>query len=100
MRHATPNEAAAELTNTLLEYARECIGKRTLKEIKSTHPWMTERVVEAVAKKRGAEGTELEQTATEMCSKVILEARTAYTNKTKQELQNMKQGSKQLYKKS
>ena len=78
----------------------ECIGKRTLKEMKSTHPWMTQQVVEAKARKREAEGTEHEKAMTEACGQVILEARTAYTERTKKELDELKRGSKKWCKKS
>jgi len=87
LRRGTPSEAAKELTETILDYARECIGKRAMKEVRSTHPWMTEKVIEAKEKLREAEGTDKEKEESERCSEVLLEARTSYIKKTKEELE-------------
>ena len=57
LKSMSPTTAAASLTETILECAQVCIGKKTVREAKSTHPWMTERIVEATARKREAEGT-------------------------------------------
>ena len=96
----SPSEAALSLTNTILDYSIACIAKRTLKETKCTHPWMNEKILEARARKREAEGTELEEAMTIRCSEVILQRRLAYIARTKIELKNMKRGSKQFCKKS
>ena len=40
---------AERLTEVILQLANEAIGKRLLKEKKSTHPWLTGRAVQAVA---------------------------------------------------
>ena len=37
------DEAAESITETILNFANECIGKRILKEKKSTHPWLTQK---------------------------------------------------------
>ena len=88
----TPSAASLELTNKILEFSHECIGKQILKELKSTHPWMIEQVVEAKVRKRKAEGTEREKEETEKCSQIILQARIAYTEKTITELEELKRG--------
>ena len=51
------DDAARAVTGTILQLAEECIGKRKLKEIKSTHPWLTEEIVELKAAKANVEGT-------------------------------------------
>ena len=35
------DDAARAVTSTILKLVEECIGKRTMKEYKSTHPWLT-----------------------------------------------------------
>ena len=60
---------------------------------------MTQQVVEAKARKREAEGTDQEKEMTEECSRIILETRTAYTERTKVELNELKRGSKKWCKK-
>ena len=54
LRAGSSSEAAAKVTETILDYAGKCIGKRVVRETKSTHPWMTEEVIEAIAKKKEA----------------------------------------------
>ena len=85
---------AAKLTSTILELATEAIGKRLLKEKKSTHPWLTDRAVEAVSVRDAAAGTENELIAVLECSRIMKEEREAYIERTKQELLNLPQGSK------
>ena len=53
--------AAEHVTTTILKYAEESIGKRKLKEVKSTHPWLTPEIVKLTAEKRAA-GKENEET--------------------------------------
>ena len=48
-----PDAGAQNLTDEILNRARECIGERTLKETKSNHPWMTEEIVRLVVEKKG-----------------------------------------------
>ncbi len=54
------NAAAARLTNEILGIAQERIPKRTLRDKKSTHPWLTDRVIELVQAKQEAVGTDAE----------------------------------------
>ena len=70
-----PNEGAQCLTDTILRMAKDCIGQRTLKEIKSNHPWMTEEIVSLVAAKKEAMGTPQEKETAEHCSRVITSTR-------------------------
>ena len=93
-------EAANRLTEIILHYSEMCIGKRKLTEIKSSHPWMNDDIIECMKAKRKAEGTPMEADATKHCSEVILSARWDYVRKTKKDLKNMKRGSKQWYSKS
>ena len=67
--------AAGKVTSVILELAGRCIGKRAMKEIKSTHPWLTPEIVRLTEEKRKAEGTEQEKEAIETCSAKISETR-------------------------
>ena len=95
-----PSEGAAKLTEVILEMAEQAIGKRTISEKKTTHPWLTERAVQAVAKRDTMAGTELEKDAVLECSRIMKEDREQYIAKMKQELLSLKQGSKQWWRKS
>ena len=50
LQAAHPDEGAKKQTDVILDLAGEWIGKRTLMERKSTHPWLTDRAEEAIAK--------------------------------------------------
>ena len=64
-----PHKGARHLSETVLEHAGSCIKKKRIVEKKSTHPWLNEAVLRAVADKRDAEGTPLEKEKAQACSK-------------------------------
>ena len=99
MDTSDPDEGAAELTCRLLRWMSDCIPVRTVTQRKSTHPWLTDAVLDKVAKKQAAEGTDLEREASEDCSKAILEAYREYTHKKREELRTLSKGSKGWWKK-
>ena len=72
LQELSPDDGAQRLTRVILQAARVCIKRRQLEEVKSTHPWLNERVMEAVEAKRKAAGTPEEKEAATRCSKVIL----------------------------
>ena len=69
------DEAATSITDTILRLAKDCIGKRKMKEKKSTHPWLTPEITRLTAEKKKAEGTENEKAAIEQCSSEISASR-------------------------
>ena len=73
--------AAQYVTKTILHHAEECIGKRSMQEVKSTHPWLTPEIVQMTAEKREAEGADNERELIESCSAKILETRRQYEAK-------------------
>ena len=95
LRSCTTDEGAARLTETILLYGNKAIGKRTCKDFKSSHPWLTEEVLRSIKSKHDAEGTEEEKIRTEECSAKIMAAREAYIKRTKKELKAMKAKSKE-----
>ena len=64
---------AKTLTEKVLQAVEKWVPKRTVKEKKSMHQWLNERVMKLVAEKHDAEGTEKEKEAAEACSKGVLE---------------------------
>ena len=55
--HMSPNEGAEWLQDTILGLMQAWIGKRELREKKSTHPWLNDQVVALVARRMQAQGT-------------------------------------------
>ena len=53
----TADDAAAHLSSRVLALAERSIQKAVIRDRKSTHPWLNDTVLQAVAKKREAEGT-------------------------------------------
>ena len=44
--------AANKVTSIIRDLAKKCIGKRTMKEIKSTHPWRTPEIMRLTKEKK------------------------------------------------
>ena len=74
---------AERLTKIILDLAGDSIGKRTITEQKSTHPWLNERAVAAIARKDAEAGTSREQQAIIDCSGVLRDEREKYIEKTR-----------------
>ena len=55
LKCADPDEAAKMFSTQFLPSAEECIDKKTLAVRKSTHPWLTEKALQAVAEKHNQE---------------------------------------------
>jgi len=78
----------------------DCIGKRTITEFKSTHPWVNESVVAAVERKNFAKGTLEEEEAAIACSETLLDEFQDFVVRTKEELKSLQHGSKLWWQKS
>ena len=61
IRRCSPDEGTARLTEIILHHANEIIGKRDCKDIKSTHPWLTEELTQIIKMKHDAEATSMEK---------------------------------------
>ena len=92
--------AAEFLTTTLLQYMGSSVTKKKSKETKSTHPWLTPHVCELVQAKQEASGTANQAQAAVACSTGILQEFREYEQRTRQELLDMKSGSKAWWTKS
>ena len=94
------DEASVDFTEDLRSMINDAIPQRTLVEHKGSHPWIDDRVLDAVQRRNEAMGTEAEAAAVIECSDVLFEARSSYQARTKKELAEMPPGSKQGWKKS
>ena len=94
------DEAAAYFTSQLHSVLGQCVPRKRVLERKSTHPWLTEQVLELVAAKQQAKGTPEEAQAATACSKATLEAYWAYVERVKKELAELKAGSRKWWSKS
>ena len=89
IRNTSPHDGVKRLTNVVLESAKLCIRKKRIKETKSTHPWLNDRVLRAVETKRQATGTQEERQKAAECSSIILEEYMAWGDNMKNELRGM-----------
>ena len=89
-----PDEGATRLTSIILELAGQFIPRRRLQEQKSTHPWISERVLVVVRKKIEDEGTEREEESRKRCSVVIREEYGKYIAREREALQRLPNGAK------
>ena len=100
MAGATVHEAAQAMTDKIMEASELSIPKRSITEKKSTHPWLTDRVVEFAEAKAAAVGTEDEKDAAERCSHAIIEEKNRYVQRVRAEMAELPRGSKQWWAKS
>ena len=92
-----PDEGARHLSETLLQHASSCVRKKRIVERKSTHPWLNEAVLQAVADKRDAEGTPGETEKAKACSSAVLQEYNGWVSDVHKHA-SMKQGSKNWWK--
>ena len=88
------DKGAEALSSQVLDIAEACITKKCVIERKSTHPWLNDNVLLAVAAKRDAEDTSLERQRAKECSRVVLCEHQKWADKVKEELRNIPRGSK------
>ena len=97
---ADANQCAQCLTETISELSRKFIPQRTLKERKSTHPWVNERIIKLVELKQAAEGTANEASRRAQCSAAILDEYGRYIARERKGLQELPRGAKAWWTKS
>ena len=100
LEHVDAHEGAQRLTELILGHARRYIPQRCVKERKTTHPWVNDRVIELVRLKREAEGSEHEAVCRDRCSAGILEEYGKYVIRERAALKDMPQCSKPWWSKS
>ena len=92
--------ATKQMTEKILTEMHACIPQRVLAQTKSSHPWLTDRAVEAVKRKHDAAGTHMAQEASYVCSAIMLEERESFRARTCSKLRDLPAGSKQWWTKS
>ena len=97
---ANVSDAAESFTNQLRTLIDAAIPQKVVQERKGTHPWIDSQVMLSVQERNRAMGTEHEAAAVAQCSNAMLEARRAYQERTKKELQELPPGSKLWWKRS
>ena len=68
MNAMTVDDAAVYISETILCLAEKSIQKTIIQDTKSTHPWLNEAVLQAVASKRTAVGTSQEAERAKSCN--------------------------------
>ena len=95
-----PDRATETFTGLLLQCLQECVPQRVLQEKKRTHPWLTDRVLQLVDKKKAAAGTTREREAAVACSQGILEEYWKYVARVREELATLRAGTKKWWTKT
>ena len=96
----TPQEGAIWLGDTIHDGMMTYIGKRLLKQKKSTHPWLNKEIIELVKKRVSASGREEEKAAALACSEGIFRNYLAWAERSRQKLLCLGRGSKEWWAKS
>ena len=98
IQNAHPDEGARTLSDIVLQHASKCISKKSVQEQKSSHPWLNETVLLAVANKKDAEGTEMGAQSTIACSRIVKQEYDKWVAKVRGELVQIRTGSKTWWK--
>ena len=94
---ASPSEGAELLTRLILECAERAIPTREMEIKASTHPWMNDIALGAVAAKQAAAGSHHAAATAKACSKTIAKEYNKYVARTEAKLRGMKAGSKRWW---
>ena len=97
IKSVSTHEGAERMTETILDHATSCIGKRIMCENKSTHPWLNERTGAATEARNQAADTPGEHQAMLDCSEVMRTERENYISMTKRKIRAMNPSSMQFW---
>ena len=92
--------AAVSFTQEILSAASQFVPRKWIKETKSSHPWLNDRVQNMVKKKMEATGTHLARSASEECSAVMKEEFSKYITDERGRLRQVRKGSRGWWSKS
>ena len=99
LQESHPDAAVEHSLKSLSSAVGASIPKRAIQQKQSSHPWLNNRVKEAVCEKCAASRTTRETNVALQCSKVIAEEREAWILKTKNEMLSLPRGSRAWWKK-
>lgn len=89
--------AAERLTETILQHASAHIPRRKMSFDKRSHPWLTDRALQAIHDKCAAYGTPSFATVAEECRKVVAEEYRLHISKLRAKIAGLKRGSKKWW---
>ena len=92
--------AASTLVRDILVVCRECIPTRISREMRKSHPWMTQRCVNALAEKASLENTSGYDDACRRCGDIIRREFSEHVGKLKAKLQELPRASKEWWRMS
>ena len=86
------DDAATHLSDRILSLAEKSIKKKVIHDRKSMHPWVNDRVLQAVVEKRGAGGSLHESEKAIACSEVITQEYNAWVSSIRCKLRDIPKG--------
>ncbi len=92
-----PEGSTARFTDRISDLVREHIPSKTLRDEKSTHPWLTEHCKALIARKRAAHGTEAFSAIRDECSKALTDAYNEFIRETRKKLRTLKRSSREWW---
>ncbi len=91
------DDSCERLSREIIDGIRLFVPTRFLYEKIATHPWLNQRCVDAIEKKRKAEGVADFTSAAEKCSDILFEEFFAYNRRIRDRLSKLKRGSKEWW---
>ena len=92
------HDATAKFTETILRKAKQFISYRRARFQKSSHPWMNNKVMEAIEAKCKAYGSIEFPAAAARCRQVLADEYQSYRQKMREKLSGLPRGSKAWWK--
>ena len=89
---------AEQLTTMTLDMARRHIPVTVARERPSTHPWLSDKCVEAVARKQATYGSPEYQVKAQCCSDVLRNEYLAFVGRMRGKMRNTRRGTKVFWK--
>ena len=94
MQDLHPDTAVMQFNATLQSAMEKSVPQKIIKQRQSTHPWLNNRVKEAVRKKNQASSTQHAATAARNCTRVISEERYKWEQHVRQDMLALPRGSR------
>ena len=93
-----PSQATEKFVEVVMSAARKHIPRKTVQELKSTHPWLTAECKSLIRRKHAAQGTEQFAAEAKHCSEGLLREYSAFVARKKNELKRCANGSRLWWK--
>ena len=99
VQNSDPERGVESINNTIQQAMADSISTKNIRDKQSTHPWINQRVMQAVQRKASARGECEQATRAKECSRIILEERNHWINRQRHELKTLPRGSKAWWRK-